>query len=262
MKTPAFESAKIAVIIHAFHMDVFREIIETLGDNDSRLRIFVTTTQEREAEAKEVLAKTPFEATVHVYDNHGRDVLPFLSLLKDIDLDPYAFILKLHTKKSLHRQDGEHWRQQAVSCLATFDQREWILQQMCEAPDIGMVGPRDHVVPMHFYHGSNIENMKWIAARLGFETLSLEKDSFIAGTMFMARTEALIPILNIALDAPDFEPEAGQLDGTMAHAIERAFTYSAAAAGMGIASIGPGDAAKHVSISTVANQEFAFAARS
>jgi len=262
MKTPRLETAKIAVIIHAFHMDVFREIVETLGNGDSRLRVFVTTTQEREAEAKEILAQTPFEATVHVYDNHGRDVLPFLSLLKEIDLASYAFILKLHTKKSLHRQDGEDWRQQAVSCLATFEQREWILRQMCEAPDIGMVGPRDHVVPMHFYHGSNIENMKWIAARLGFETLSLDKESFIAGTMFMARTEALIPILNIALGPQDFESEAGQLDGTMAHAIERALTYSAAAAGLGIASIGPGDAAKYVAISTVANQEFAFAARS
>jgi len=262
MKRPRLATAKIAVIIHAFYIDVFREIIELLGGADNRLKIFVTTIAEREQEVREVLTQSPFDWEIRVYENHGRDVLPFLSLLKEIDLNAFAFVLKLHTKKSLHRQDGEHWRQQAVSCLATFEQREWIIKQMCEASNIGLVGPRDHVVPMHFYHGSNIDNMKWLAARLGFETLSLDKEVFIAGTMFIARTEALIPILNIALAAEDFEAEAGQLDGTMAHAIERAFTFSAAAASLEIASIGPDDAVKHVAISTATNQDFAFAARS
>jgi len=261
-KKPDLTTARIAVVIHAFYMDVFQEILETLGEADSRVKIFVTTATERENDVREILAGSHFAWELRVYANHGRDVFPFLSLLKELDLDAFAFILKLHTKKSLHREDGESWRQQAVSCLATFEQREWILRQMCEAPSIGMVGPRDHVVPMHFYHGSNILNMKWLAARLGFETLSLDKEVFIAGTMFLARTDALIPLLNIALEASDFEPEAAQLDGTMAHAIERAFTFSAAAAGLQIASVGPDDAAKKVRISTVANQNFAFAARS
>jgi len=260
MKKPRLATAKIAVIIHAFYIDVFREIIELLGIADSRLKIFVTTVAEREQEVREVLAKSPFDGEVRVYENHGRDVLPFLSLLKEIDLDTFDFVLKLHTKRSMHDQDGEHWRHQTVSCLAAFEQREWIIKQICEAPHIGLVGPREHVVSMHPYDSSTIDNIKWLAGRLGFEILPLEKQAFIAGAMFMARTEALIPILNIALGRADFEPETGQYDGTMACAIEHAFTLSAVAASLEIASIGPDDAAKRVAISTAAPQGFAFAA--
>jgi len=58
--------------------------------------------------------------------------------------------------------------------------------------------------------------------------------AFVAGSMFYARKEAILPLLE--LDMPDavFEPEAGQLDGTMAHAYERGFAISSYAAGLWI----------------------------
>jgi len=47
--------------------------------------------------------------------------------------------------------------------------------------------------------------------------------NFVAGSMFYARREVLQPILNLHLSEDDFEPEAGQTDGTLAHAVERVF---------------------------------------
>jgi len=53
--------------------------------------------------------------------------------------------------------------------------------------------------------------------------------------MFYARKEALLPVLNLNLTEADFEAEAGQKDGTMAHAVERAFAVGLIAAGFQLA---------------------------
>ncbi|EXS67932.1 rhamnan synthesis F family protein [Sphingobium sp. Ant17] len=46
---------------------------------------------------------------------------------------------------------------------------------------------------------------------------------FPAGSMFWARTDAILPILSADLEWEDFPLEEGQTDGTLAHCIERMF---------------------------------------
>jgi lipopolysaccharide biosynthesis protein len=54
--------------------------------------------------------------------------------------------------------------------------------------------------------------------------------------MFMARAKAIEPLMTTRFAAEDFETEAGQIDGTLAHAIERGLALSVAASGMRLAS--------------------------
>ena len=49
--------------------------------------------------------------------------------------------------------------------------------------------------------------------------------------MFWLRPAALRLLLDAHLEVAEFEAEAGQLDGTLAHAIERVFSLSASAGG-------------------------------
>ena len=51
--------------------------------------------------------------------------------------------------------------------------------------------------------------------------------------MFWARSAALAPLLDLGLTFDDFPAEAGQTDGTLAHAIERLYLHSCERAGYG-----------------------------
>jgi lipopolysaccharide biosynthesis protein len=64
------------------------------------------------------------------------------------------------------------------------------------------------------------------------DVTEITKVYFVAGTMFFARLDALQPLMSLDLTALDFEEEEGQVDGTMAHAIERALGASCLQAGL------------------------------
>ena len=59
---------------------------------------------------------------------------------------------------------------------------------------------------------------------MGVDREQVISQPFVAGTMFYARVSALQPLLNLSIDEDEFEQEAGQVDGTLAHAIERTFS--------------------------------------
>ena len=56
-------------------------------------------------------------------------------------------------------------------------------------------------------------------------------DRFSAGTMFYVRRSDLQALLDLELGEEDFENEEAQLDGTMAHALERLFFVSSKISG-------------------------------
>jgi lipopolysaccharide biosynthesis protein len=56
---------------------------------------------------------------------------------------------------------------------------------------------------------------------MGFDLSRVTSLDFPSGSMFWARPDALRPILDLGLTLDEFPEEAGQVDGTVAHAIER-----------------------------------------
>jgi len=97
-----------------------------------------------------------------------------------------------------------------------------------------LIGPGGHLVSMTTYLGSNRDRIKWYAERMGLSMDEVLKIPFVAGTMFFARVSAVFPLLCLGMDDSEFELEKGQVDGTLAHSIERLFSISTIAAGMKI----------------------------
>lgn len=92
-------------------------------------------------------------------------------------------------------------------------------------PRLGMVVPLTFRQVLGAAHwGDNKDIARELAFRLGWPDSALPEDGalrFPVGSMFWARVAAIRPLLDLALTPDHFPPEAGQMDGTLAHAIER-----------------------------------------
>jgi lipopolysaccharide biosynthesis protein len=90
-----------------------------------------------------------------------------------------------------------------------------------------------HLAPNRYNSQRNMESVRRMAEIMGVET-SEGQHVFPAGSMFWARTEAIMPMHEI-LDIKSgrhFPAESGQLDETFAHCCERLFSISAESVGL------------------------------
>ena len=231
-RTPASpERAWSDVILHVWYLDVFEEMLESLLAQTSRWRLTVTTTRELADRVRSILQARDVEHRIIVVENRGRDILPFLIAANQLLREGVDVVLKLHTKRSPHRKDGDQWRNDILNSLVE-DANDCRLKSQFQAnPSLGLIGPVGHSQPMSYYWGANEDTVRKLSYRIGLETGDLMQETFVSGSMFWARLESLRPLLDADLAPSDFEDELGQLDGTLAHAIERMFGLCARRAG-------------------------------
>lgn len=237
-KAPIDKSKPVAVVVHAFHDDIFREIVACLSLIEAGLiTIYVTCPPEMEAIFRDQLARAGHVCHTHPVVNQGRDILPFLRILPVVTSNGHDVLLKVHTKRSSHRKDGHVWRREVFDQLLTSSALHSAIEEFSKDSGMGILGPDNHVISLQRYVGANQVRVGHLAERLGIAMERLDEFDFVAGSMFFARASALIPLLNIALADDDFEEECGQVDGTMAHVIERVIPISAYAAGLATRSL-------------------------
>lgn len=214
---------KLAVVIHAFYIDLFKEILDRLNwMARQNLHLYVTTIDEHKEEVARILEINNFDSTICINENRGRDVLPFIKIIPDILSKKFDLVIKVHTKKSLHRNDGEEWRSQLYGLLSPNivleASRAFLNDEL-----FGIAAPADHIVPLGFYWGSNSSNVEILCKKLKIDLNQIDGVQFAAGTMFIINPLILSDLKKLELEIDDFDVEDGQVDGTMAHAVERMF---------------------------------------
>lgn len=216
------------VFVHVHHPDVWAEMAREIAAAFSRPFGLVLTCRDAD------MALAPVESPHVVFtrrltvENRGRDVLPFMKALRS-EGEGFAIGLKLHTKRSVHRADGDDWRRFLTgSLLAGRDGTPDALAAMEALPTLGLLAPEAHLLALRsrIVLNGRITRRMIEAMRLGLTLADLENRRFAAGSMFWFRREALSPFADPALE-PLFAPERGQLDGTAAHAAERLFAVVA-----------------------------------
>lgn len=223
-----------AVILHLFHTDLWDEIAGYLDNLGTGFDLYVTLSEEDAPAAIErrIRSRHP-QARITRLPNRGRDIRPFLLTLETIVALGYTAVCKIHSKRSPQREDGDRWRNQFLDALLGSRQRvEAILEAFRRHRNLGLVGPAGHWLAYPDYWGrpgeDSPERQRQLFDHLGIR-LGNDEIRFFAGSMFWFRPQSLAGLLEIGPD--DFEAEAGQTAGTLAHAIERCVAATAISRG-------------------------------
>ena len=239
-------AARHAIVLHLYHMDLIDAIHGYLQNVivDYDLFVSVKSVADRRV-AMRYFEERKVRAFVYVHPNIGRDVGPFVSLLNTGLLDRYDAVCKLHSKKSVYHNEGGQWRDDLMkSLLGSSHTVLKILQAFKQKPDLGIVGPERAYVCNARFWGGNEERLRRLAAETGIDDARVRL-GFFAGTMFWFRPAALQALSDRSIALTEFDPEAGQLDATLAHVIERLFVLWAEQAGFFAATTRAPDVALH-----------------
>ena len=222
---------RFAVALHLFYEELWPEFEHFLRRIRQPFDLIITTPLSAPAFASDAGRAFPGAQLVTV-PNRGRDVGPFLQLLREGRLDGFEFVLKLHGKRTVltghHAALGHVWRRASLIDLAGSDETvRRIIASFDEDSRIGMIGPArfrlpGNLIPKKAAWGSNQTATLALAERLGIDGREFRLDYF-AGTMFWARRETLEPLRQLKLTLSDFPEEQGQRDGELHHALERLF---------------------------------------
>lgn len=225
----------LAVVIHIFYTDLAQEIRNYIQNITLPANIFITTcSQDNKRHIETVFADWERGSVeIAVTPNRGRDIAPKLIAFPHA-YEQHEFMLHLHTKKSPHEADLlAQWREHIFQHLVGSPAVVESIVALFEAdPALGMVGPR-HFEPVRPWlnWGGNRKLALSLLDRLRMASDPTGVLDFPAGSMFWMRTAALRPLVDARLSFEDFPEEAGQTDGTLAHAIERMFFQICEAAG-------------------------------
>lgn len=230
-------AARPCVVIHAWYMPEFVDLLEQLKRSGLPCRLVITTAQEHHQAVEAALQRADLRGEVMVYPNHGRDILPFLQVADLLLGQGENLVLKLHTKRSTHLQQGAQWRDEMLQQLLLDGHAAHAVEAFEGNPSLGLLAPQGHLLPVRDFIGANAPTLARLRVRLGLSVDPLDTD-FSAGSMFWVRLAALRPLLDAHLYRSTFEHEQGQIDGTVAHALERLLGAVCAHAGFTLGSLG------------------------
>ena len=225
------KTSNTIIVVHLYYHDLIDDILAYIDDSKD-VDLLVTLPAHTPKAVIDTLIASLNNVYLYIGINKGRDILPFFSIFNIIESFGYDYVLKIHGKKSIHRKDGEQLRKSSFNALLGTVPIDKVIHFFETNKDIGLIAPDDSIISLanDDYLVNNKDNIIFFLGLAGYDEVDLNFD-FIAGSMFWARVDALKFVTRIGLTEDNFDEELGQLDGTMAHAIERLFSYMAAKEG-------------------------------
>lgn len=221
---------KIAVHLHLFYVDLLDEFFEYFNNIPFDFDIYVSCKGGSNiAQITQKLKKLKHVKKVDVREtiNRGRDIAPLYVQFAP-EIEKYDYFLHVHSKKSLFTGKEQYgWRQFSLDCLLKDEDTVRRIFALFESnKKVGLFYPETfgemHLIAQDWlgnaYNGRRLLDEMGIAFEDGFF-------NYPVGSFFWAKMDAVRPIFDRKLRYEDFPEEAGQTDGTIAHALERAIAF-------------------------------------
>jgi len=240
---PLDSPSRVAAVVHVYYAELLPEILQNLESIPVEFDLLVTNASGHKVSIEPESIALLRNVRVLEVANHGRDILPLVSLVNAGLLDPYVLIVKVHTKESAWRAEhdlggsGAQWRGELLEgLLGSTANVEAILSAFAERPELGVITSNGSVLgPEYWGDNQPVTHTLMRRLELGFDESHLR---FPAGSMYWIRGFLLQGLRALNLSAADFEEEAGQVNATTAHALERMVGLLTAEAGQTVEEVG------------------------
>ncbi len=226
----------VGIFVHAYYPDRASELLDLILPLNPWESLFLTTdTTEKKQELEKILQTISAESfQIKITANVGRDIAPRFVSCKE-EISKFDIVIFLHTKKSPHLQSGNEWCKYLwLSTAGTPCLRKNIRSVFIKNPSLGILAPHhwpELIKNQPINWGFNLPIAQRLVERAGGELLASTPLDFPSGSMFWARSNSLSKLMQANFQNSDFGSETSQVDGTLAHGIERSFFFMCELAG-------------------------------
>lgn len=220
----------IAVHLHLYYVDLLDEFFSYFNNIPYTFDLYVSCKGGSDIAAitdKFKKLKHVNKVDVRETINRGRDIAP-LYVQFGRDIEKYDYFMHVHSKKSLFTGTEQYgWRQFNLDCLVGSEETVKRVFALFESDKrIGLFYPET-------FGEMHLIAQDWLAnaynGRKLLESFGIEFDdglfNYPVGSFFWAKMDAVRPLFDRQFKYEDFPEEAGQTDGTIAHALERVIAF-------------------------------------
>jgi hypothetical protein len=220
------EAHRPALLVHGFHLDLLETMLQPIApgiEGALPLALYVSTPIAQLEAVEALLGQQGWEQVCLVgTPNRGRDIAPFLLELLPRALQAnHPWLVKVHTKRSIQTPSGETWGRHLIDQLTSPAALKQLQTLFATPEGPALIAPSGSLLATTVCLSGNSHHLEALLQRQHMDPVWWLGQTFVAGSMWAARSSVLEPLLQLVEEWETFEPETGQIDGTLAHAIER-----------------------------------------
>ena len=218
------QTLSVAVVLHLSNLGFWPQYLTALKQLPSNTSFFVTTNFDQQEAIAQLVHKDLEQVQFFAFENRGRDFGALIALLERVPLHEFDLVLKLHTGNTEFYSEisNDRWLMELVNRLLPKGRLNLIFKHFNNDTSIGLIGPRENHWPLKklFYNEDTVKHWNKLTEIRNLSSYP-EDPYFIAGGMFWARGGFFKGFTDLGLTQSQFEIDSKELDGTLAHALER-----------------------------------------
>lgn len=223
---------KIPILTSLYHIDLWPEFLEIFLKNKNLIVPYVGLCEDNDNLKVIEDLKNHFDQHQYVIcKNAGADVMPFLTMLNNIDENKYPFFIKIHAKKSTWGSHNHvNWRHILINDLLSDDKLIERNVKILQKDSVGMI--TNKFLCLNNREHTNVHHIKTLCNLLNINYQKIKNSYFPAGNMFMSKTSIFkkyfsknVNDIIVHLLQNEVGKIADTYRGTYSHALERIFGY-------------------------------------